>query len=219
MPRKTPPGGSVRISEESLKILRSIARKSGLEQKEIMGILLEMCQQHDLLNPDWQERLNAALKKGMWQLERKRHLENKERCAGLRGADQKWKCIQGRINKTPMIRILSENHEDALNLCEGCTETLDPVLENIEHKKTIAKLENRLKARSDQKFKAPICNRGAILTNDGLEFKTCPARSYDKPVDIKTWCKVFNRDTPCYSYAEIVIGVAEGKETDLKKNL
>lgn len=204
-------GGSIRVTEEAIQNIRKIAKRSGLIQPEILDTLINMCVVHDLLNPDWQERLNAALERGAWLIQRKKHLASKERCDGLRDADLKWKCIQGRKNMTPMIRILAEDYEDALNLCEGCTVTLEPILKNYEYQEKIQQLENQIQINVGQKFKAPVCNRGAILTNDGLEFKSCPARSYDKTVDIKTWCKVFNRDTPCFSYAEIVIAVADKK--------
>jgi hypothetical protein len=166
---------------------------------------------HDLLRKDWQERLTAALEKGMWHLQQQKHFENKKKCEGLRSADQKWKCIQGRYLNTPAIKTLAENWQDAMNLCEGCEVTLKPILLNYELQGKIQQLESRLKARAGVTFKAPVCNVGAILTADGTEFRNCPKRPSERTVSVENFCKVLSSGLPCQVYAEIPISVADGE--------
>lgn len=217
MPRKKQAGGAVRLPEETIQLLRRLAKKTGKTQPWILETLLDMAEVHDLLNEDWQERLTAALEKGMWHLERKRHLNSKEKCAGLRDADRKWKCIQGRKDLTPLIRFLAEGYDDALNLCEGCTVTLDPILKNYELQEKIRELEESLDVAAGVTFKAPVCNRGAILTADGTEFRGCErgVGRQHKTVSILKWCKVYENKLPCYSYAEIPMVADRKSQMDL----
>lgn len=205
VPRK---GVTIRLNEDSVKILRKLAKKTKKTQLDILEKLLTMAEVNDLLRPDWEERLTASLEKGMWWLERKKHLESKEKCAGLRAADRKWKCIQGRPNQTPMIRNLAENRDDALNLCEGCVVTLEPILKNYELQERIAQLEKTIQVKANVSFKAPICHKGAVLTAEGTEFRSCPKTS-EKTVSVANWCKKYSNGLPCMLYAEVVIAVAD----------
>ncbi len=219
MPRTPQKGAAVRLPEEPIKLLRKLAKKTGKSQIWVLSRLLTMADVHDLLNEGWQERLNAALKKGMWHIAQQKHFENKKRCDALRAADEKWKCIHGRYQKTPMIRILAEVYEDALNLCEGCEVTLAPILLNYELQGKIQQLENKLEARAGVTFKAPVCNRGAVLTADGNEFRSCPKRPSAKTVSVFKLCKVLSDGLPCQLYAEVPISVADREsqiDTDFK---
>ena len=211
MPTKSRKGTQVRISESVYDQLRKLVKHTGDTQTEVLETLINMATVHDLLRPDWQDRLTAALKKGMWHIQQQEHFESMKKCSGLRAADEKWKCIQGRYQKTPMIRILADNRDDALNLCDGCKVTLEPILLNYELQGKIQQLENRLEARAGVTFKAPVCNRGAVLTADGTEFRGCERGTgrQHKTVSIEKWCKVYENKTPCYSYAEIPISVAD----------
>lgn len=212
MPRTARKGGAVRLPEETINLLRKLAKNLDKTQPWILERLLIMADTHDLLNEGWQDRLTAALEKGMWHLENQKHFENQGACAGLRAADRKWKCVQGRPNKTPMIRILAEDYDEACGLCVGCMVTQEPILKNYELQEKIQQLQKTLNAQGSVTFKAPVCNRGAVLTADGTEFRGCErgtGRTH-KTVSIKTWCKVFENRSPCYSYAEIPI-VADGE--------
>ena len=219
MPRTPQKGGSVRLSGITIDKLRKLSKRIGLDQKTIISTLLDMCIQHDLLNKDWQERLTAALERGRRDIESRYFESDPDRCPAIARGEERFKCVWGRVGKPPFIRLLEKEYEDSKEICASCKRTLLIDEENRKYVIRINELENKLQHKANQQFKAPVCNRGAILTNDGLAFKSCPARGFDKPVDIKTWCKVYNRDTPCYSYAEILIGVAEGKETSLGQNL
>lgn len=220
MPRKKQGGGAVRLPEETIQLLRNLAKKTGKTQPWILETLIDMAEVHDLLNEGWQERLTAALEKGMWNIQQRKHFESQEKCAGLRAADRKWKCIQGRYQNVPAIRILAEDYEDALNLCQGCTVTLEPILKNYELQEKIQQLEQNLAVAAGVTFKAPVCNRGAILTADGTEFRGCERGTgrQHKTVSILKWCKVYENKLPCYSYAEIPISVAD-RESNVDMNL
>ena len=211
MPPRKRATGNVRLPIDLIERIRDQVKNRPETQIEYIEKLVKLQEVHDLLRPDWQKRLTAALEKGSWYLSQQKHFENKEKCDGLRAADKKWKCIQGRYQNTPMIRILAEDYVDALNLCEGCEVTLAPILLNYELQGKIQQLENRLKARAGVTFKAPVCNRGAVLTADGTEFRGCERGTgrQHKTVSIETWCKVYENKTPCFSYAEIPISVAD----------
>lgn len=218
MPRKRAAGAAVRLPEETIQLLRKLAKKTGKTQQDILETLLEMAEVHDLLNEDWQKRLTAALEKGMWHIAQQKHFENKEKCAGLRAADQKWKCIQGRYQNTPSIRILAEDYDDALNLCDGCTVTLEPILKNYELQEKIQQLEYNLEAAIGVTFKVPVCNRGAVLTAEGNEFRSCPKSPSAKTVSVQKFCKVLSSGLPCQLYAEVPISVAD-RESRMDINL
>ena len=217
MPRKKQGGGAVRLPEETIQLLRKLAKKTGRSQPWILETLIDMADIHDLLNEGWQERLTAALEKGMWHIQQRKHFESKEKCAGLRAADRKWKCIQGRPNQTPMIRNLSEDYDEALDLCDGCVETLEPILKNYELQERISQLENTAQVKANVSFKAPICHKGAVLTADGTEFRSCPKTSV-KTVSVENVCKKYSRGLPCQLYGEVVIAVAD-KASENKVNL
>lgn len=217
MPRKRAAGAAVRLPEETIQLLRKLAKKTGKTQPWILETLIDMADVHDLLNEGWQERLTAALEKGMWHIQRRKHFESKEKCAGLRAADRKWKCIQGRPNQTPMIRNLAEDYDEALDLCEGCVVTLEPILKNYELQERIAQLEKTAQVKANVSFKAPICHKGAVLTADGTEFRSCPKTS-EKTVSVENWCKKYSNGLPCQLYGEVVIAVAD-KASQNKVNL
>jgi hypothetical protein len=199
-------GKTVRIDDDAKEKLIKYAQRTGMKNRVILNTLIDMCDQFDLLSPDWTDRINAALAKGSAVIQRSR-LQEIEKCDGLRKADGKHKCIQGRPDKTPMIRILSEDLDEALDLCEGCTLTKDPILQNIEYQKRITVLEMQLKAKSDFKLKAPVCERGAVLDNDGTAFKGCPRSS--NPVSIKNFCMILKNGLPCGLFRTVILGVGK----------
>ena len=209
MPEQPRKDGNVRLPKELINRIRTQAKRKEMTQIKLIEELIKLQEVHDLLRDDWDVRLTAALKKGMWHLAQQKHFENKKRCDALRAGDEKWKCIHGRYQKTPMIRILAECYEASLRLCEGCEVTLAPILLNYELQGKIQQLENKLEARAGVTFKAPVCNRGAVLTADGNEFRSCPKRPSAKTVSVYKFCKVLSNGLPCQLYAEIPISVAD----------
>lgn len=226
MPRKRTAPSTIRLAAEDMPLLRKLLhrfktakKKPNATQGDLVHWLLDMAETHDLINEGWMDRLDAALEKGMWHIAQQKRFENKKACQGLRGADNKWKCIQGRYQNTPAIRILAEDYDDALNLCEGCVITLEPILLNYELQGKIQQLESNLEAAAGVTFKAPVCNRGAVLTAEGTEFRSCPKRPSAKTVSVQKFCKVLSNGLPCQLYAEVPISVADREsqiDTDFK---
>lgn len=206
--RKKDPEKYIRATPATIKLLRKIMRKRTDSQDDFMFKLLELHGALDLLEDGWQKRFQASMRAGDWQLQRERHLAQKEKCAGLREADEKWKCIFGREEKTPMIRLLAENRRDALNLCEGCTLTLEPILKNKEYRERIKQLEREIEGRANVEYKIPICRAVGILSGDSTEFSRCQEH-HMRAVNIKTFCKIKNAGKPCNFFEERLIGIGE----------
>lgn len=216
MPRKRTAPSNLRLEAEDMQLLRKLLhrfqtakKQPNATQGDLVHWLLNMAETHDLINEGWMDRLNAALEKGMWHIAQQKHFANAEKCSGLRVADQKWKCIQGRHERTPEIRILAEDYDDALELCEGCKVTLEPILKNYDLQAKIQQLERSAEIQAGVTFKAPICNRGSVLTAEGTEFRGCPKRPSAKTVSVAKFCKVLSDGLPCALYAEIPISVAD----------
>lgn len=205
----------IRGKSKTKELLRKITKNSGKTQDQVMWLLFNLHDTLDLLADGWKERLAAAERVGAWQLQREKHFAKSDRCLGFREADGKWKCIAGREEKTPMIRILAEDYDDALNLCEGCQLTLEPIRKNREYRKQIDDLEDRLQRKVSVKYKVPICHKGAILNEDSTEFSSCPKHKGEN-VSIANFCKIYSSGLPCMLYAERVIGLADG-ESELSK--
>ena len=218
MPRKRTTPSNLRLPAEDMQLTRKLLhrfktakKKPNATQADLIHWLLTMCETHGLINEGWMDRLDAALEKGEWHIQQKRHFESKEKCSGLRGADQTWKCIQGRFQTTPMIRTLAKDYDEALGLCDGCKVTLEPILLNYDLQAKIQKLERSAEIRAGVTFKAPVCNRGSVLTAEGTEFRGCPKRPSAKTVNVEKFCKILSDGLPCQLYAEIPISVADRK--------
>lgn len=70
----------------------------------------------------------------------------------------------------------------------------------------IRELEDKIQMKAKTSRKVPVCNKGAILCQEGTAFKACPKSSI--PVSVATYCKVLSGGLPCALYAEIEL--AEG---------
>lgn len=206
--RKKDPEKYIRSDLKTINLLRKIMKKRSGSQNDLVYLLLEVHETLDLLEENWQKRFQASVRAGDWQLQREKHLIDKEKCLGLREADGKWKCIFGREEKTPMIRLLAENRRDALNLCEGCTLTLEPILQNKAYREQIKQLQMELNAREQITFKIPICKAVGILSGDSTEFSRCQ-EYHMRAVNIEKFCKLKNDGKPCIFFEERLAGIGE----------
>ena len=186
----------------------ALSQRYGLPMKSVLSTLIDLCVDYDLLKPGFGERLNAAMDKGEIKIKRDELDKLKNRCAGLFFADEFYRCIQGREDKTPMIKKLSKDLSEALEGCAGCGETKVIRLENLELRNKVSVLENKLGEKSNQTFKVPVCNAGAILSKDGSEFRDC-RRSPRAPVSIKEFCMKRENGLPCAMFARAIIGVGK----------
>ncbi len=208
MPRTPQKGTAVRIDGDHHKILRKLVKRSGKTQGEIFELLLEITDENDLLNPEWDTRLTASLERGKWIIQWKNWSESNDDCEGLRGVDQKWKCIQGRKNKTPMIRLLGADYDEARNLCEGCEITKARTAETEGLREKVITLQAKLRHRADIVYRVPVCEAVGILNSDSTLFSRCQEYNM-RAVNIEKFCKIKNNGDPCGWYKESIVGVGE----------
>lgn len=196
------------VEEDAKKKAIALSQRYGLTMKVVLSTLIDLCVDYDLLKPGFDERLNAAMDKGEIKIRRDELANLKNKCAGMFFADEFYKCIQGRENKTPMIKKLAKDLSEALEGCAGCGETKFISKENVELKNQVTNLEMRLKEKSNQTYSAPVCNYGAILGIDGLTFSGCKV-SRGKPVSVQEYCMKRMDGSPCYMFAKAIIGVGK----------
>jgi len=198
----------VRVEEDAKKKAIALSQRYGLTMKVVLSTLIDLCVDYDLLKPGFDERLNAAMDKGEIKIRRDELANLKNKCAGMFFADEFYKCIQGREDKTPMIKKLAKDLSEALEACVGCGETKVIRLENLDLRNKVSALENKLGEKSNQTFKVPVCNAGAILSKDGTEFRDC-RRSPRAPVIISEFCMTRANGLPCAMFARAIIGVGK----------
>ena len=207
-PYKRPKQFMIRVEKDARDKAVALAQRYGLPMKSVLSTLIDLCIDYDLLKPGFGERLNAAMDKGEIKIKRDELAKIKNRCAGLFFADEFYKCIQGREDKTPMIKKLAKDLSEALEGCAGCGETKVIRLENLELRNKVSVLENKLGEKSNKTFKVPVCNAGAVLSKEGLEFRGC-RRSPRAPVVISEFCMKRADGLPCAMFARAIIGVGK----------
>lgn len=208
MPRKPRLGTTVRLKPVDIETLRKLAKKLGLEQQDILGTLINMCEVHDLLNKEWQERLTAALERGRREIERVQFEGDADRCHAIAQGEEKYKCVWGRQGKPPLIRLLERDYEASKVLCLSCKKTLLILEENAEYLKQIDNLKTKIQQKVDVSFKVPICHKGGILNEDSTEFSGCPKHRGEN-VSVEKFCRVYSSGLPCALFAQRVIAVAD----------
>ena len=203
-------GKTVRIPTEHREQLRKVSKRIGLAQSHILGTLIDMADVHDLLRPDWQKRLKAALLAGDREIESDKYFEDPNRCPAIAKGTSKYKCIWGRKEKTPEVRVLEEFYEASKELCKACKITLGMKAETAGLREEVKHLTHELEIKEKVVFKVPICHKGATLNEDGTEFTNCPKHRHES-VSVAAFCKVYQNKLPCMLFAERVIGVGETK--------
>ena len=198
------------VEDDAKKKAVALSQRYGLPMKSVISTLIDLCVDYDLLKPGWDTRLNAAMDKGEIKIKRDELAKLKNRCAGLFFADEFYRCIQGREDKTPMIKKLAKDLSEAVEGCAGCGETKFISKENVDLKSKVKSLESILQEKSNQKFEVPVCNKGAVLSRDGLEFKNC-WRSPKTPVSVKSFCMIRQNGLPCSMFVKAIIGVGKTK--------
>ncbi len=200
-------GSSVSLPKNTVDLLRKLCKKYDWTQPALIQRVLEITEYNDLLNKNWENKLTASLKRGSWIEEQEQMEFDSDRCPAIAHGEEKFKCVWGRKGKPPLIRLLEKEYSLSKDGCGSCRRTLEPILENIEHKITIQNLKDKLNKNADLTFKAPVCEAGGILNGDGTEFSRCQDRGGF--VDVKKYCKKRNEGKGCTFYSESVIGFAE----------
>ena len=205
MPYKRGKVHKVELAEKDKLVLEKLAKRHKLSQKEITGHLIGLCDKYNLMAGDWQARLLGDDKK------RKDYTRLDDSCPALIQVGEDWKCVWGRDGKTHEFKTLSEDFDEALEVCAACKKTLNIKLENESYQVKVQELETKLKVQSTEKFKVPVCNYGGILAGDGVSFEGCRLHP-GKTLSIENFCMVRINGKPCTSYIERLIGV--GKKLD-----
>ena len=207
-------GGAHKVERKSVKMdadshadLVLYAQSKGLKINLILAEFIAKGVKHDIHDPEWIEKLLKA----------QRVIEGYARaglCEGFAPGKDKdgaelFSCVWYRKGRPPQIRILGIKTLQE-GRCAACGRTEKIALGFKERDMRILELETELGSKASAVWKIPICNRGAVLTQEGLAFRNCPERPYDKPVNIQNWCRVYERGLPCVRFAELAVGV-EGK--------
>lgn len=211
MPQGSNKDVTIKISADAHSLLRKIKKSSELDQKQILELLLELCEDNDLLNPGWQKRLTASLVKGARHIESSKFRTDLDRCPALAEGEEKFKCVWGRKGEPPKIKILEKEYETTKEICSKCRITLEIYEENQEYLNEIEALKKKLETKRLVTFKAPVCKMGAILGEDGKSFSGC--RKSSIPVSVEGFCKAQQQGQGCPMYGESVIGIGN-KESD-----
>ena len=194
---------NIKISGEHKELIEKLAKSSKIDQKTIAEYLIDLAVKYDLMDSGWEDRLKEADKKRTDFT-----LLDKADCPALRYMDDAWKCVWGRDGKTPEIKKLAPELEGALEGCEGCKITLRIKMKEESYQEQIRVLEHKLQTKRTEKYKVPVCQQGATLSIDCLNFTGCP-KNQGKAVSIKEYCQKLNQGNGCAVYLERVLGVGE----------
>ena len=161
----------VRVAFDADEKLISMTQKYKYNKKVALSVLIDRAMEIDLLRPGYTERAEALKEAGDIQLQKNRYagLENAPRC--LAYLDDWFKCVVARLDKSPDIKKLSKDLEEALEACSKCEEG-NIKLRELEQ----TKIENRElidERRRDKVLAYPICARGARPSEDLTEMIGC----------------------------------------------
>lgn len=200
---------TVTMGQKFHEMLVKYAQGKGLKMRLIIETFIEMGIKYDVFDPDWTEKMLKAIENV------NRYASLDQMCEGTAyGEDESgkgiWSCVWFRNGRPPQIRILGKTDSLKEGRCRACNKTEEIAMGFKERDLRIRELETELGSKASAVWKIPICNRGAVLTQEGLAFRTCPERHHDKPVSIEKWCRVYEGGLPCVRFAELAVGV-EGK--------
>ena len=192
----------VKIDGKDKEILVKIAQKTKMTQKIIVGHLIGLCDKYNLMKPGWEDRLNEA------ERVRRTYTRLEGSCSAMTFADEHFICVWGNDGAPPTIKKLAKDMDHALDVCANCRVTLEIKLENVSLQDQIRVLENKLQTKRTEKYKIPVCQQGATLSEDCLNFNGCP-KNQGKPVSVKEYCQKLRSGQGCAVYVERVLGVGE----------
>lgn len=178
---------SVRIASDANDKLIKMSQRYKYTKKVAFNLIIDRGSHLDILSHEYTELYEALKKEGEIQL-------NKNRFEGLKDApkcmdyiDGWYKCVVGRLNKTPEIKKLSLDQEEALSICRKCKEGRVKIMEHakirLENKRLLAEAEyERINGKV---YMIPACERGAKPNEDLTSMLKCPlsdARGRDRPI-------------------------------------
>ena len=203
---------NIRIGEESNATLIYLTQSSGNTKRFIVELFIDLGHKYGFLDDSWKERLIESLKKvdeDSSVAEMRALL--KGRCHKLAYGKNKeghniFSCIAFNPKGALKVRVLGKTVTMFEGKCGACNKDRDIMEGFAERDERIRVLETKIQLKAKTSRKVPICNKGAILSQEGPAFKSCPKSSI--PVSVATYCKDLSGGLPCALYAEIEL--AEG---------
>ncbi|MCK4829239.1 hypothetical protein KA005_76655 [bacterium] len=161
----------VRIASDADEKLITMTQRYKFNKKVALSVIIDRAFEIDLLRPGYTERAEALKDAGDIQLQKNRFegLENAPRC--LAYLDDCYKCVVSRLDKSPDIKKLSKDLDEALDACSKCEEG-KVILRELEKAK-IQNIELIAERGRDKVLAYPICARGARPSEDLTEMIGC----------------------------------------------
>lgn len=208
---------NIGIGEASNATLITLTQSSKLNKVFIVEFLIELGHKHGFLKKGWEQKLAKSLKQvddeGERTASRERALVilRARACHKLafginKAGEDVWSCVAFNPEGVLKVRVLGKTDDMMTGKCVACGRDRDVREGFAERDLRISDLENKIQRKAKTSRKVPICNKGAILTQEGTAFKSCPKSSIT--VSVATYCKVLSGGLPCALYAEIEL--AEG---------
>lgn len=198
---------NVKIDEDAHAALLKYAQSKGIGMRLILSEFIFKGVKFDISEEDWIEKLKAQMRittgySSMGDCDGLAFGENKD-------GDGVYTCVWYREGRPPQIRVLGKSEDLQKARCAACGRTEEIHLGFKERDTRIRELEEKIQMKARQTNKVPICNGGAILTQEGTAFRSCRKRP-GQVVNIETFCRKLTASgtLPCALYAEVEL--AEG---------
>lgn len=199
---------TLQLSPESHKLLADYAMMKGLKMSLILPMFIKKAVEHDIYDQNWIEKLKKAerVTEARASLEGACHRhatgENKEGVA-------EFSCVAYSEEGVVRIKKLGKTIEIRDAQCFACGLDKKYKAGILVKDKRIAELETSIQMKAKHRNKVPICNGGAILTNEGTAFRSCRKRP-GHIMNIENECRKLSASgtLPCALFAEVEL--AEG---------
>jgi hypothetical protein len=186
-----------------LKYVQSdMKSQKGITMKMVLDMFIEKCVKQDLYDPYWEEKLVKA------EEVINSYASLDDGCHKLAfGTDESghgvYSCIG--YNEEGVVRIKNLGKTESLmaSRCHACGKDREVKAGLRDRDNRIRELEEKIQMKAVRSNKVPICNKGAILVDEGSSFKSCPKSSV--PVSVAGYCKKLSGGLPCALYSEIAI--------------
>lgn len=200
-------GGAHKIERKSIKIdsethseLVTYCQSKKLKMRDVIAMFVEYGVQTDLYEEDWKEQAVRALNVTNVLADLGASCHRRAKGEDKSGS-KVWSCVTYNENGPVKVRVLGNTEELMTGKCKACGLDRDVRAGLAQRDNKIMELETKIQMRAKTSRKVPVCNKGAILTQEGTAFRLCPKSSV--PVSVKTYCKVLSSGLPCALYAEV----------------
>lgn len=154
---------SVRIASDANEKLIKMAQRYKYTKRVAFNLIIDRGTDLDILSHEYTELYEALKNAGEIQLSKNRFEGLKDAPKCMDYVDGWYKCVVGRLNKTPEIKKLSQDVDEALSICHRCKEGRVKIMEHakirLENKRLLADLEDE--RINGKVYMIPSCKRGA----------------------------------------------------------